>query len=134
MTLDMTKMKERMDSLKNNGGCKNKDFWRPQDGEQTIRIVPTADGDPFKDFHFHYNVGANSGFLCPKRNFGDECPVCNFATKLYNEKTPESIKEAKSSSPVNVSSLPSSSEAKRLMVCVFGDMGRWLMKVCCLWY
>jgi len=95
MTLDMTKMKERMDSLKNNGGGKNKDFWRPQDGEQTIRIVPTADGDPFKDFHFHYNVGANSGFLCPKRNFGDECPVCNFATKLYNEKTPESIKEAK---------------------------------------
>ena len=37
----MSRMKERMDSLKNNGGG-NKDFWRPQDGEQTIRIVPTA--------------------------------------------------------------------------------------------
>ena len=75
MALDMEKMKDRMSALKNKGDG-NRVFWRPQDGEQTIRIVPTADGDPFKDFHFHYNVGSNSGFLCPKRNFGDNCPVC----------------------------------------------------------
>ena len=43
------------------------------DGEQDIRIVPTADGDPFKEMWFHYNV-EKGGFLCPKRNFGDECP------------------------------------------------------------
>lgn len=33
--------------------------------------------------------------MCPKRNFGDDCPVCTFATKLYKEGTPESIKMAK---------------------------------------
>lgn len=95
MSLDMSKMKDRMSSLKSNGSDKSA-FWRPEDGDQTIRIVPTADGDPFKDYWFHYNVGTNSGFLCPKKNFGDGCPVCEFATKLYKEGTTDSIKMAKS--------------------------------------
>ena len=56
----------------------------PQDGENNIRIVPTADGDPFKERYFHYGVGEQS-FLCPKRNFGDDCPVCNFGNQLWNE-------------------------------------------------
>ena len=85
MTIDMKKMRERLGTLKNKGGASG--FWRPQDGEQTIRIVPTADGDPFKDYYFHYNVGKNAGFSCPKKNYGDDCPVCSFATKLYNEGT-----------------------------------------------
>lgn len=96
MTLDMNKIKERMTALKSRGDSSKSHFWRPVDGEQTIRIVPTADGDPFKDYYFHYNVGKNSGFLCPKRNFDDDCPVCEFATKLYKESTPDSIKMAKS--------------------------------------
>jgi hypothetical protein len=48
-----------------------------------IRVVPTPDGDPFKEFHFHYNVGGENGFLCPKKNFGDECKVCEFVSTLY---------------------------------------------------
>ena len=93
MALDFEKMKAKRDALENRGGSSV--FWRPEDGEQVIRIVPTPDGDPFKDFFFHYNVGRNSGFLCPKKNFGDDCPVCGFATKLYNEGTDDSIKMAK---------------------------------------
>jgi len=33
---------------------------------------------------FHYNV-EKGGFLCPKRNFGEECPVCDFASQLWRE-------------------------------------------------
>lgn len=33
--------------------------------------------------------------MCPKRNFGDDCPVCNFASKLWNEGTEDSKKMAK---------------------------------------
>jgi len=94
MTIDIKKIKARKVALDSRGG--NSSFWRPQEGDQTIRIVPTEDGDPFKDFFFHYNVGKNSGFVCPKKNFGDDCPVCGFATKLYNEGTDDSIKMAKS--------------------------------------
>lgn len=95
MSLDMEKMRDRMKTLKSNGDPNKSKFWRPSDGDSTIRIVPTSDGDPFKDFHFHYNVGKSSGFLCPKRNYGDDCPVCEFATKLYKEGTEDSVKMAK---------------------------------------
>jgi len=95
MGIDLSKMREKLSSLNNKGGNGKSAFWRPQDGEQSIRIVPTPDGDPFKEYFFHYNLGKNPGFLCPKRNFGDDCPVCNFVRTLYNEGDEESVKMAK---------------------------------------
>ena len=95
MGINLQKMKEKLSALNSKGDGKKSAFWRPQDGEQTIRIVPTADGDPFKEFFFHYNLGNNPGFLCPKRNLGDDCPVCNFVRTLYNEGDEESVKMAK---------------------------------------
>jgi hypothetical protein len=96
MAIDMKKMRAKLAQAQKRGSGASSNFWRPQDGEQTIRIVPTEDGDPFKDYFFHYNVGNNPGFLCPKKNFGDTCAVCDFAYKLYQEGTPDSIKMAKS--------------------------------------
>ena len=84
MAIDLNKMRAKLTALQNRGEKKDSAFWRPEDGEQTIRIVPTADGDPFKEMHFHYNV-EKGGFLCPKRNFGDDCPVCDFASQLWRE-------------------------------------------------
>ena len=95
MALDIAKIRARLDSVKNNGKAGGS-FWRPKDGTQAIRIVPTQDGDPFKDFWFHYNVGNNPGFLSPKKNFGEEDPLNDFVRKLFNEGTEESIKMAKS--------------------------------------
>ena len=94
MAIDMKKMREKLVNLQNRGQEKN-NFWRPQDGETTIRIVPTEDGDPFKEFWFHYNLGNNAGFLSPKKNFGEEDPLDNFVRSLFNEGTEDSIKMAK---------------------------------------
>lgn len=100
MAIDLKKMREKLASLQNRGGGSSRSsFWRPQDGDQQIRIVPTSDGDPFKDRHFHYNLGSNAGFLCPKKNYGDRCPVCDFASALYKEGTEESMTMAKSLFP-----------------------------------
>ena len=96
MGIDMTKMKAKYEALQNKGNGNRDLFWRPPDGESTIRIVPTPDGDPFREFWFHYNVGKNPGFLSPKRNFGDDCPLDSFVRQLYNEGTDDSIKLAKS--------------------------------------
>ncbi len=60
-----------------------------------IRIIPTQDGDPFKDYWFHYNVGNNTGFLSPKKNFGEDDPLDQFVRQLFNEGTDESRKMAK---------------------------------------
>ena len=95
MGIDLNKMREKLTKLQNKGGNKSL-FWRPSDGEQTVRIVPTADGDPFKEYWFHYNLGQNAGFLSPKRNYGENDPLNDFIQSLYNENTEESIKMAKS--------------------------------------
>ena len=84
MGINLDKMREKLASLRGEGNSSDSVFWRPIDGEQDIRIVPTADGDPFKEMWFHYNV-EKGGFLCPKRNFGDDCPVCEFASQLWRE-------------------------------------------------
>jgi hypothetical protein len=98
MALDMTKMKEKLQASENGGRAKKDNvFWKPQEGDQDIRIVPTEDGDPFKVYHFHYNLGesARGGILCPQRQFGETCPICDFASKLWQEGTEESKKMAK---------------------------------------
>jgi len=99
MALDLAKMKAKLQELEDGGKSKRDGtFWKPMEGEQDIRIVPTADGDPFKVFHFHYNLGegARGGVLCPKRQFGDNCPICEFASSLWKEESSESKKMAKS--------------------------------------
>ena len=93
MALNLDKMRAKLDKVTGNDK-RNNDFWRPEEGENNVRIVPTPDGDPFKEYYFHYNVGT-SGFLCPKKNYGDDCPVCNFANKLWNDSSDESRKMAK---------------------------------------
>jgi hypothetical protein len=96
MSINLEKMKERLTTLKNNGktGIQTR-FWRPADGESTIRIIPPEDGDPFKDYWFHYNLGDNPGFLSPKKNFGDDCPLDSFVRNLWKEGTEESKRMAK---------------------------------------
>ena len=94
MAIDLDKMKAKLNKLQNKGS-QDSVFWRPEDGEQTIRIVPTSDGDPFKDFWFHYNVGKHPGFLSPKKNFGETDPLDSFVRELFDEGTEDSIKMAK---------------------------------------
>lgn len=89
MAIDISKMRNKLDNLKGGGKQTNAKFWSPQEGVQTIRILPTTDGDPFKTFFFHYGL-AKESILCPKGNFGEPCPICDFVSKLYNDKDEES--------------------------------------------
>ena len=54
-----------------------------------------------REMHFHYNVGEHKGgIMCPKRNFGERCPICDFASSVWkdgvNNNDEESKKLAKS--------------------------------------
>jgi hypothetical protein len=95
MGINMKKMKGKLATLQSNSERRSDKFWRPEDGETTIRILPTPDGDPFKEFWFHYNVGKNPGFLSPKKNFGEDDPLDSFVRQLYKEGSEDSIKMAK---------------------------------------
>jgi hypothetical protein len=76
-----------LDNDKNNNNDRKSAFWKPVDGDQDIRIVCPEDGDPFKELHFHYLEvdGKRKTVLCPKRNFDDECPICEFASSLWRD-------------------------------------------------
>ena len=93
MAIDISKMRNKLNTLKGKGGQLAK-FWKPQAGTQTIRILPTEDGDPFKSYFFHYGIN-NESILCPKHNFGEECAICDFVAKLYNDGDEESREMAK---------------------------------------
>jgi len=93
MAIDIAKMRAKLNTAKGKNTQQAK-FWKPQAGTQTIRILPTEDGDPFKSFFFHYGLN-NESVLCPKHNFGEECAVCDFVAKLYNDGDEESRELAK---------------------------------------
>ena len=92
MGIDLSKMKAKLDSLNGRGGG-NTNMWKIEAGQHSIRIVPTEDGDPFKETWFHYGVG-NQNFLCPKKNYTEPCPVCDFASQLWREGTANEDKES----------------------------------------
>lgn len=87
MGIDINKMREKLAAANKKGGSGDSQMWKPEIGEQNIRIVCPEDGDPFKDYHFHYlkREGFFNSVLCPKRNFDDECPICEFASKVWKK-------------------------------------------------
>ena len=67
MAINLEAMRAKLEKSKN-GGKKKSDGtkWRPQQGDQTIRILPTADGDPFKEY-FSTMLVKIRNFSIPKR-------------------------------------------------------------------
>jgi hypothetical protein len=78
----------------------NDTFWKPEEGTQTIRIVCPKDGDPFRDYLFHYRMGAdnNTSMISP-RTFGRTDPIAEFGNQLWNEGTEASKQEARNFFP-----------------------------------
>jgi hypothetical protein len=98
MAIDLEKMRQKLNKLNNKGGS-DSNFWKPEDGDSTIRIVPTSDGDPFKEFFFHYipktETKNRQSVLSPYKNFGEDDPMNKFVRSLFDSKDEESIKMAK---------------------------------------
>jgi len=97
MSINMELMRRKLATLRGEGGDNRDSVWfKPDEGDTDIRIVPTSDGDPLKEMFFHYNVGDHKGgILCPKRNFGEQCPVCDFASQLWREGVDNNDEESK---------------------------------------
>jgi hypothetical protein len=94
MGIDMELMRRKLANLRGEEP-KNSPWFRPDEGDTDIRIVPMNDGDPLKEMFFHYNVGEHRGLLCPKRNFGERCSICEFASTLWREGSDNNDEESK---------------------------------------
>ena len=96
MSINMELMRKKLAQLRGEGDRGDSVFFKPDEGDQDIRIVPTADGDPLREFYFHYNVGDHKGgIMCPKRNFGERCPICDFASSVWKDSTENNDEEGK---------------------------------------
>ncbi len=96
MSINMELMRQKLAALRGEGTGEKSVWFKPDEGDQDIRIVPTSDGDPLKEVYFHYNVGEHrGGIVCPKRNFGEHCPICEFASSLWREGVDQNDDESK---------------------------------------
>ena len=97
MGINMELMRKKLASLRGETRGNSTSVWfKPDEGDTDIRIVPTSDGDPLKEVFFHYNIeGHRSGIMCPKKNFGESCPICDFASQLWRDGTNNNDEETK---------------------------------------
>ena len=98
MAINMDLMRQKLAALRgdNRGSSETSVWFKPDEGETNIRIVPARDGDPLKEMFFHYNVGEHKGgVLCPKKNFGESCAICDFASKLWRDGSDNNDDETK---------------------------------------
>ena len=92
----MELMRKKLAALRGEGTNEQSVWFKPDEGDQDIRIVPTPDGDPLKEMYFHYNVGEHrGGIVCTKRNYGEQCPICEFASQLWREGVDQNDDESK---------------------------------------
>ena len=96
MGIDLDKMRQKHAALTKSGDGQGDIFWKPEDGSQVIRLVCPVDGDPFREFYFHYGLGAEgkTTVLSP-RTFGETDPISEFGTKLWKNGTDEDKNAAK---------------------------------------
>lgn len=83
MAIDLEKMKSKLEKLENKSSGSDFNFWKPTKEVETLRLLPDND-DPFVEKWMHYGIG-NDSFICPKKMYGDDCPVCAFVDKLWEE-------------------------------------------------
>ena len=96
MSINMDLMRKKLATLRGEFDKEQSVWFKPDEGDQAIRIVPSPDGDPLKEMFFHYNVGEHrGGIVCPKRNYGESCPICEFASALWKEGTATNDEESK---------------------------------------
>jgi hypothetical protein len=55
-------MRKKLAALRGNGKSDRTSVWfKPEEGDTDVRIVPAKDGDPLKEVFFHYNIEGHRG-------------------------------------------------------------------------
>ncbi len=96
MGIDLNKMRQKHAALTNRGGDTNDYYWKPDEGTHQVRLVCPEGGDPFFEAYYHYGMGleGKTTVLSP-RTFGEDDPIAQYGTDLWNENTDASKEAAK---------------------------------------
>ena len=91
MSINMELMRKKLATLRGEGDKEQSAWFKPDEGDQDIRIVPSSDGDPLKEVYFHYNVGEHRGgiMFAPSAILGKVVPFANlhlrYGAKAYRQ-------------------------------------------------
>ena len=98
MSLDLNKIKSRLNSLSNTNSKSNL-VWKPTPGKQVIRIVPYKfnSDSPFIELKFHYGLNGKT-YLSPD-SFNRPDPIVEFSNKLKKSGDKEEWKFGKKLEP-----------------------------------
>jgi len=91
---NLEKLRAQLKAIKNPGGDDN-GFWKLSVGDHQVRLLTLPEGQIKADYHWHYGVN-NKNYVCAKRSFNKDCPICDLASdiwKSYTETNDESLKE-----------------------------------------
>ena len=108
MALDWDKLNKQKDSLdeflSKGGGGVGRSWWKPEHGDNRIRIMPgwTTEGDYAGQFwrevaqHWGLSDDHKGPVICPKKTplMDGECPVCDLVIALKSDKTNTDALEA----------------------------------------
>lgn len=91
--MDINALKKRLGEISNKNR-KNRNIWKPSNGQQQVRIVPckSQPDNPFIELKFHYDLNGKT-YLSPS-SFGRPDPVVEFANKLRQTGDPDDYKLA----------------------------------------
>jgi len=84
--LDLNALNEEISKLRNNNRSEKSELVlkvNKNNMKEKLRLLPNQHKPsmPFYQVAYHYNI-KNFGIMCPKENFGEECPICDFREKL----------------------------------------------------
>lgn len=98
MALDLSKVKNRLESLKTTN-TKAKHMWKPNKGKNVIRIIPYKfqPDNPFVELLFHYGIN-NKTYLSPS-TFNRPDPIVELSNKLKKSGDKEEWKEGRKLEP-----------------------------------
>ena len=82
--MDIDAIREKLNRLR--GQAPRNDLWKPEDNKDNhVRLLPLQGEEiPFIETYWHWNVGGKSA-LCPKYTHGDDCPICDLVSKMFDE-------------------------------------------------
>lgn len=84
MPLDLNALRAKLNQL--NGDKGNSNVFKPEEGEQTVRILPnqySEDGLPFQELHFYYKLIPGKTIMSPL-SWGGRDPVVEFKDMLLS--------------------------------------------------
>jgi len=94
LNLENVKKKLEQESAEKQGNV----IWKITEGVHYVRIVPVPDlikNDNIDvKYHQHYNVGKSLPFTCNRKQYDEECAVCEYVSNLYKSGIEEDRKLA----------------------------------------